>query len=243
MNTRQAIQQIKADLLLAATKDPEFMMRFFKAGKGEYAEGDRFVGVTVPNQRRIARQYADLSLSGIRTLLKSAIHEHRLTGLFILVGQFQKSKDVDERTQLKDFYLEMRSRVNNWDLVDSSAHKILGAWLRDQPKKERAILTQLSKSDVLWDRRIAVIATFWFISKGEFDDMMRLAKRLLHDEHDLMHKAIGWGLREVGKKDKAVLTDFLDDHAAVMPRTMLRYAIERLSASERKRYMNVATGK
>ncbi len=207
--------------------------RFFKTGKGEYGEGDVFIGLTVPEQRSVAKKYLDADRVTIRSLLESKIHEHRLTGLLILVQQFQNAVEA-ERKRIVAFYLKHKNRVNNWDLVDLSAHKILGEFLVG---KDRQILYKLAKSKVLWDRRIAVVACFAFINRGDFQDILKLAKLLLEDYHDLMHKAVGWALREIGKKELKSLLKFLDKHHKVMPRTMLRYSIERLSEKKRKHYM------
>ncbi len=225
---------LKKDLLLLA--DPEkakLLLRFFKTGKGEYGEGDQFIGVTVPNQRRVAKEYKDLPLSEILKLLNSPIHEHRLTALFILVHQYQKGDEVHKKV-IYDFYVAHRDRVNNWDLVDSSAHKIMGDYLLD---RDRSVLYDFAHSEVLWDRRIAIISCFAFLSRNEFKDTLALSKILLKDDHDLIHKAVGWLLREVGKKDLSLLLSFLDEHATEMPRTMLRYAIEKLDESKRQFYL------
>lgn len=213
----------------------EFLPRFFKTGPGEYGEGDKFLGVVVPDQRKVAREFKDLPLLQIEKLLDDPIHECRLTGLLILVDQFKKAKDNAVRNSLCDFYLSKLDRVNNWDLVDSSSRDILGAWLHD--KKDRRVLDKLAKSDDLWRQRVAMVSTYWFIKRGDFDDTLRLAEKFLTHQHDLMHKAVGWMLREVGNMDEAVLTGFLDRHATKMPRTMLRYAIEKLPEPKRKAYM------
>ena len=209
---------------------------FFKTGKGEYGYGDKFIGVTVPNCRKVAKEYRDLSLAEVKKLLYSKVHEERLMVLFILVGQFEKG-DSENRARIYKFYLKHKGQVNNWDLVDSSAHKIVGAYLLDQPKKEQAVLDKLALSKSLWDRRIAIIATLAFIGKGSFDLTLKLSKKLLNDKEDLMHKAVGWMLREVGKKDTPVLESFLAKHYEEMPRTMLRYAIEKFPEHHRKQYL------
>ncbi len=214
-----------------------FFPRFFKAGPGEYAEGDKFLGVTVPKQRTIAKaHYAGLSLDDTLKLLKQPWHEERLTALFILVLKYQKG-DSKAKEQIVEAYLANTASVNNWDLVDSSAPYILGNWLLD--KKDRAILYRLAKSKMLWERRISMVATLEFVRKGEFADTLALAEALLEDKHDLMHKAVGWCLREVGKKAPELLTDFLDKHAATMPRTALRYSIERMDEQTRRHYLNL----
>ena len=227
-------ERVKTEL--AKLSDPEHALKlqgFFKTGEGEYGEGDLFLGVRVPDQRRIAKKYRDLPLTDVLELLQSGIHEHRLTALFILTEQFNKA-DEEVRRRIVDLYLSNTASVNNWDLVDSSAHKILGAWLVD---KTRGVLYELAGSENLWERRISIISTFAFIKRGGLVDALALAEALVDDEHDLIHKASGWVLREVGKKDQSVLEKFLLKHYETMPRTMLRYAIERLPDERRRFYM------
>lgn len=209
-------------------------MRFFKCGPGEYGEGDVFIAVTVPAQRSVARRFGDLPLAEIDRLLTSRIHEERLTALFILVHQFTRGDDR-RRKQIFTLYMKRLRFINNWDLVDSSAAQIVGGWLEDKP---RGRLDRLARSKHLWCRRVAMIATFHYIRRGEHRDATRIAAILVDDDHDLIHKAAGWMLREVGKRaGEAALTTFLERHAARMPRTMLRYAIERLPARDRARWM------
>lgn len=213
-------------------------LRFFKCGPGEYGEGDAFIGVTVPAQRAVARQFRDLPLKESEKLLVSRIHEERSTALFILVDQFNRG---DDRTRGQIFRLYMRRLrfINNWDLVDTSAAPIVGGWLEDKP---RGLLDRLARSRQLWSRRVAMIATFHYIHRRDHRDAIRIATILVNDTHDLIHKAVGWMLREVNKRaSPAALTTFLHRHAATMPRTMLRYAIERLPATERKLWMGKAT--
>lgn len=211
--------------------------RFFKTAKGEYGEGDQFFGLTVPQQRNIATQYIDLSVKELDTLLRHVVHECRLTALMIAVMQYKKSDDIKRETIYR-WYLKNAKRINNWDLVDSSASYIVGAYLFAQKKSEwKKVLLPLSKSNNLWERRIAIIATNYFIRQNSFEPTIMIATQLLSDTHDLIHKACGWMLREVGKKDVSVLRVFLDRHAPVMPRTMLRYAIENMSQEERKKYL------
>jgi 3-methyladenine DNA glycosylase AlkD len=227
-------EQVKAEF--KKLSDPEHAMKlqgFFKTGEGEYGEGDLFLGVRVPDQRRIAKKYKDMGLTDVLELLRSRIHEHRLTALFILTEQFNKGNE-EARQQIVDIYLSNTAYVNNWDLVDSSAHKILGAWLVD---KARDVLYELAGSDSIWERRISIISTFAFINRGDLVDAIALAGILVDDKHDLIHKASGWVLREVGKKDQLVLEEFLLEHYDNMPRTMLRYAIERLPEERKKFYM------
>jgi 3-methyladenine DNA glycosylase AlkD len=206
---------------------------FFKTGEGEYGEGDIFLGVRVPDQRRIAKKYKNIPLTDVVELLQSGIHEHRLTALFILTEQFNKG-DEEARQRIVDLYLSNAAYVNNWDLVDSSAHKILGAWLVDKP---REVLYEMAESDSLWERRISIISTFALINRGDLADALALARALIDDGHDLIHKASGWVLREVGKKDQSALETFLLEHYEKMPRTMLRYAIERLPEERKRFYM------
>ncbi len=210
-------------------------MQFFKTGPGEYGEGDRFLGVTVPQTRSLVRMGDALNEAGLRALLRSEWHEERLLALFIMVRRFETAgRDDAARKRVVDLYLANTKWVNNWDLVDASAPYILGPWLLE---RERGILTKLASSRSLWEQRIAVLATFAFIRAGEFADTLRLCKTLLSHRHDLMHKACGWMLREVGKRDGEVLRAFLDEHTPRMPRTMLRYAIEKLPEPERRRYL------
>ena len=207
----------------------EIFPKFFKAGKGEYGEGDRFLGVTVPNIRAIAKQYKNISLNEIRELMQSEWHEVRLCALLIMV---EKSKKKDEalRQQLFDLYLSQTDRINNWDLVDLSCRFIVGEYLLD---KSRDILYQLAQNPLLWDNRIAIVSTYAFIRKGQLEDTYALSDLMMHHPHDLMHKAIGWMLREAGKRDANRLYNYVMNHRADMPRTMLRYAIEKFSPAER----------
>jgi 3-methyladenine DNA glycosylase AlkD len=212
--------------------------RFFKTGKGEYGEGDRFIGVSVGDQRLVARQFKNLALNEADKLLRSKIHEERLTALIILVHQFDNATDNAVRAKIFRLYLKRLPHVNNWDLVDSSADPIVGGWLMD---RDRALLDRFAVSKHLWTRRVAIIATFYFIKRGSAQPTLRIAEALLGDRHDLIHKAVGWMLREVGKRVSAAsLRAFLKRHAATMPRTMLRYAIERFPAVERREWLRAA---
>ncbi|XXF80701.1 DNA alkylation repair protein [Myxococcaceae bacterium GXIMD 01537] len=213
-----------------------FLPRFFKAGPGEYAEGDVFLGVTVPEQRKIARRFQALGEDALSTLLRSPVHEHRLTGFLILVARYKKA-DAPGRSRLFAFCREHLAGLNNWDLVDTVAPHVIGAHLLEHPSL-KPMLDDFARSAVLWERRIAIIATQAFIRRGEFADTLRLAEVLLRDEHDLIHKAVGWMLREVGERDLAREEAFLDRHAAEMPRTMLRYAIEKFSPERREHYLS-----
>lgn len=206
---------------------------YFRTGKGEYGYGDRFLGLTVPDQRRLARRYRDLPLVAVLRLLRSPHHEHRLTAVFILVDQFSRGTDADRR-RIATAYLAARRYINNWDIVDSSAPDLLGVFLLT---RSRFVLSRLVRSTSVWDRRIAVLATSTFIRHGQLDDTLQLARYLLDDDHDLIHKAVGWMLREVGDRDAAVLRRFLRQYAGRMPRTMLRYAIEKFPPLERRRWL------
>ena len=208
---------------------------FFKTAKGQYGYGDKFIGVTVPEQRKVAKQYRSLPLKEVSRLLKSKIHEYRLTGLFILVDNFNHA-DLKQQGEIVRFYMDHLDHVNNWDLVDSSASYILGQYLC-KGAANRKIIYRLAKSKNLWHRRVAIISTHAFIRVGQFDDTLKLAALFMTDRHDLMHKAVGWMLREVGKKSRNSLVQFLDIYAAKMPRTMLRYSIEHFDKEERMRYM------
>lgn len=218
---------------LASPSDAKILQRFFKTGPGEYGEGDVFLGLRVPVTRRLAKQFAGLEECDIVALLRSEIHEERLLALILLVNRYER--DVAARPNIYKFYLTHLSRVNNWDLVDSSAPYIVGPHLLTRSRK---ILFQLARSPNIWRRRVAMLAAFHFIRAGDFTDALRLAELLRDDEHDLMHKAVGWMLREIGKRDETVLKHYLDQHAGKMPRTMLRYAIEKCSPRERQKYLS-----
>lgn len=229
------INQIKKDLL--KLKNPEkakILAGFFKTGKGQYGEGDIFLGVSVPQQRRIAKRHSSAPLKDIQKLLSSKVHEHRLTSLLILIAKYQKG-DAGLKQRIFDFYMRNMRYINNWDLVDISAGHIIGDYLLD---KERAILYRLAGSKKLWERRIAIMATFRFIREDQFEDTLNISKVLLNDEHDLIHKAVGWMLREVSKRDKGIEERFLQKHYKKMPRTMLRYAIEKFCEEDRKFYLS-----
>ncbi len=210
---------------------------FFKTKEGQYGYGDVFFGITVPEQRAIAKKYVSLPLAGLEELLKHKVHECRLTALLILVEQYRKAAPAEQKRIVR-FYVKNRSRINNWDLVDLSAPRILGSYLASAPRSERRLLHALAKSKNLWDRRIAILSCFAFIPKNDFNDALKLAKSLLGDTHDLMHKAVGWMLREIGKRSLEAETKFLDRFAGRMPRTMLRYAIERFPEPMRLAYLD-----
>jgi 3-methyladenine DNA glycosylase AlkD len=207
--------------------------RFFKTAPGQYGAGDRFLGIRVPVVRKLAATYHALTLPELSALLKSPWHEERLLALLVLVRQYSRAEPA-RREAIYRLYMSRTARINNWDLVDSSAEYIVGAHLRDGTRTE---LLRLAKSKVLWERRIAIIATFHYIKHAKFDDTLRVARLLRDDPHDLIHKAVGWMLREVGKRNRAVEERFLRQHAKRMPRTMLRYAIERFPQQLRRRYL------
>lgn len=228
------ISEIQKELESCSTPEKrDFLPRFFKTGKGQYGEGDKFLGVVVPDTRNIARKYKSISFDDVTLLLENEYHECRLCALLILIEQFKKSDEIGKK-KITDFYLSKTRYINNWDLVDLSCRDILGEYLVD---KDRAILYQLADSSLLWDQRIAVVSTFAFIKRGDLADIFSLSEKLMNHKHDLMHKAIGWMLREAGKKDLDALRGFLDKFHKIMPRTMLRYSIEKLSAEERTNYM------
>ena len=227
---KQITKTITSELqALSNAEKREIFPRFFKAGKGEYGEGDRFLGVTVPNIRAIAKLHKDVSIEEIRKLIQSEWHEVRLCALIIMV---EKSKKKDEalRKELFNLYLSQTKRINNWDLVDLSCRFIIGEYLLD---KSRDILYHLAQSPLLWDNRIAIVSTYAFIRKGQLEDTYALSDLMMQHPHDLMHKAIGWMLREAGKRNPERLYDYVMSHRADMPRTMLRYAIEKFSPKER----------
>lgn len=209
---------------------------FFKMGSGEYAAHDQFMGIRIPTLRRIAKDFLDLPFESIQILMESPINEERFLALIILVNRYQKS---DERTKNKvyQFYLKNVKHVNNWNLVDASAHLIMGAQLFDA--KDKSILIDFSTSKNMWQRRISIVSTWYFIRQNKSEWTLKIAKILLNDQQDLIHKAVGWMLRELGKKDLPPLKKYLDQHAVTMPRTMLRYAIEKFSQAERKHYLNL----
>jgi 3-methyladenine DNA glycosylase AlkD len=222
--------------MLQRAADPEkaaILSRFFKTGKGQYGEGDTFLGIMVPRQRKIAKQYHALPLKDLRDLLADNIHEHRLVALLILIERYRKSNGRGKK-EIFDFYIKNSKHVNNWDLVDLSAGNILGDYLMD---KDRRLLYRLARSKTVWERRMAIMATFPFIRKEQFGDTLQIAEMLLSDGHDLIHKAVGWMLREIGKRDQDKEETFLEQHYRKMPRTMLRFAIERFDEEKRKAYL------
>lgn len=222
---------------MRAEADPDDavnLRRFFKTGKGQYGEGDRFLGVRVPVLRRLARAYRMLPVDDAMALVRSKWHEERLLGLLLLVGRYQRAEAV-ERQAIYDLYLRHAKHVNNWDLVDSSAPYIVGPHITST---DFAVLERLARSPDVWERRIAVLATFHGIKQGEFRPALRIATLLITDEHDLIHKAVGWMLREIGKRDRAAEIAFLREHYRTMPRTTLRYAIEHFPDGQRRKYLD-----
>lgn len=210
-----------------------FFPKFFKAKQGEYGEGDHFLGVMVPDIRRVVKKYSELPREQLNELLHSEYHESRLCALLILVCQFKKA-DHEEKKSIVEYYLENTDRINNWDLVDLSSKDIIGEYLLD---KDRQLLYQLAESSLLWEQRIAIVSTYAFIRRNDFVDTLFIASMFLNHPHPLIHKATGWMLREVGKRDKTALLQFLNEHYKIMPRTMLRYSIERLTIEEKYFYM------
>lgn len=232
-NKEKVINELKG---IADSEIAEHSARFFKSGPGEYGEGDQFLGIRVPKQRAIAKSYSHISLNDVHDLLKSPYHEIRLTALLILVYKYQKAKKYEQRENIYQFYIDHLDKVNNWDLVDSTAKYIVGQFLHEY-NQDRSVLYTLSDSKNLWERRIAIIATFHFINKGDFETTLELSEKYLTDHEDLIHKATGWMLREIGKQNESVLINFLDMHYQKMPRTMLRYSIEKLDEPVRQRYL------
>ncbi|MFB5651911.1 DNA alkylation repair protein [Leptospira wolffii] len=227
----EVIREIRSH---ADPKKVEILAGFFKSGKGEYGEGDIFLGIQVPPIRKISKEFRGLPLTELQKIVSSKYHEERLCGFFILCETFSKSEEAD-RKKLHSFYLKNIKYVNNWDIVDLSSREMIGDYLRD---KKRDLLYKLAKSKNLWERRISVIATYSFIRQGDFGDTLSISELLITDKEDLIHKATGWMLREVGNRDLKVETDFLDKHAERMPRTMLRYSIEKFPEALKKKYMN-----
>jgi 3-methyladenine DNA glycosylase AlkD len=233
------LQELRAQL--QALADPEkaaLSFRFFKAGPGQYGEGDKFLGITVPQRRVVAKACSNLPLSQVEALLASAWHEERAVALFILVSQF-KHGDKAQQQVVYRFYMSHTECINNWDLVDSSAEFIVGPWLDGRPEKMK-VLTTLADSKLLWERRIAILSTFYDIRHGQPEAALAMCEKLLYDQHDLIQKAVGWMLREIGKRvDRDVLARFLEQYAASMPRTTLRYAIEHFSPEQRAVYLHL----
>lgn len=237
MKTLTASQVVKALKAKATPERAKASQRFFKTGKGEYGEGDVFIGVTMPDQRVVAKQFVELPLSEIVKLLHSKVHEQRMTALVILVYQFERSKVDSERKKIFDAYLANTRWINNWDLVDVTAPRIVGAYLGP---RALPTLKRLARSKNLWDKRIAMVSTLYLINEGDCGPALVIAEMLLKDPHDLMHKASGWMLREAGKKcSQAQLEQFLHKHGDHMPRTMLRYAIEKFPKAKQQEYLRM----
>ena len=235
--TNSILKEIKESLaILAIPEKAAFLPRFFKTGKGEYGEGDQFIGVIVPDQRKVAKEYfSKITLKELSELLSSEIHEHRLTALLMLISKFEKAKEQTVKDEIVKFYLNHLQFINNWDLVDTSCYKILGRYAFENQKEN--LLKELSKSDEMWHKRIAVVGTMHYIKKGSFDLTKEFVTQNLHHSHDLMHKANGWLLREMGNKDESELIAYLNQHYKEMPRTCLRYAIEKLDEELRQDYL------
>lgn len=227
---------MRSELLAAGNEaKAKELSRFFKTGKGSYGEGDIFIGVTVPVNRAIAKKYLHLSPDELTELLHSEIHELRLSALLCMVEQYKSRRSTDQlRQQIVDTYIANTNYINNWDLVDLSVYNIIGRHLLH---RDRQLLYRWSRSTSLWEQRMAIVATMWFVRNGQYDDTIALAQELCYHHHDLIHKAVGWLLREVGKRDETRLTNFLDTHYPTLPRTLLRYAIERLTPEQRRHYM------
>lgn len=231
------VKEIQESLaVLSIPEKAEFFPRFFKTGKGEYGEGDLFLGVKVPDQRSVAKEYySKITLKELSILLSSKYHEHRLTALFMLISKFEKTKDKSVKEEIIDFYLNHMPYVNNWDLVDSSCYKILGRYAYENQRED--LLRKLSASEEMWHKRIAVVGTMYYVKKGEFDLMKEFVTHNLKHSHDLMHKANGWMLREMGNKNEEELINYLNKYYREMPRTCLRYAIEKLDEEVRQDYL------
>ncbi len=228
------LEEAKKELRKYSSKEKAKILRgFFKTGPGEYAEGDIFLGVQVPYARKISVKFQNLPIEKVLKLLKSPIHEERFLALLILIRKYSIAPDK-EKEKIFNFYLKHTKFINNWDLVDLSAPGIVGSFLIGKNKK---LLYALAKSSLLWERRIAILATFYFIKRGKFEETLKISELLISDKHDLIHKAVGWMLREVGKRGQSIEKSFLAKHSSVMPRTMLRYAIEKFPEKIRRRYL------
>jgi 3-methyladenine DNA glycosylase AlkD len=238
--TEKIVKELKQ---YSSKEKAEVCQRFFKTGKGEYGEGDVFIGVSVPNVRKLCKKYLkDLSLKDLDFFISNEIHEYRLFALLTLTYMYEQTRKIQKKEvrdqkqrEIYKYYIKNKEYINNWDLVDLSAYKILGEYLKE---RDRSILYDLIESKSIWDKRIAILSTLAFIKEDDFKDILKITKRLLDDDHDLIQKALGWMLREVGKRDISVLKEFLDKYADKMPRTMLRYSIEKLTKEERKYYMS-----
>lgn len=233
--SKNILSQLKADLQkLQNPRYAKILARFFKTGQGEYGQGNKFLGIKTPLLRKTAKKYNALKLSDLQKLLNNKIHEYRSTALIILINKYAQAQE-NERKQIIDFYLKNTLNINNWDLVDLSAPKILGDWLL---KCNRSILYKLAKSKNLWEKRIAILSTFAFIKNNQFADTLKIIKILLSDQHDLIHKACGWMLREIGKRNQKIEESFLQTHYRLMPKIMLRYALEKFDMEKQKKYIH-----
>ncbi|MCW3167695.1 DNA alkylation repair protein [Chryseobacterium sp. 09-1422] len=235
--TNNILKEIKESLaVLSIPEKAAFLPKFFKTGKGEYGEGDLFLGVTVPDQRSVAKEfYSKISLKELSELLSSTYHEHRLTALLMLVSKFEKTKDQVVKDEVVEFYLNHLQNINNWDLVDTSCYKILGRYAFENQKE--SLFRDLSNSDQMWHKRVAVVGTMHYIKKGHFELTKEFVTHNLNHPHDLMHKANGWMLREMGNKNNNELITYLNQHYKKMPRTCLRYSIEKLDEELRQDYL------
>lgn len=246
--TKTTYSAVTSEVLAALKKQAEparaeFVARYFKTGPGQYGEGDIFWGLTVPMQRQIAKRYwKGMTLEDLDQLMHHEVHEARLTALMMLVTLFEKTTDENVKTMIYEFYLDHTDRINNWDLVDTSAQYIVGEYALANPK-EQATLKKLVKSESLWERRIGMVAMFAFVRHKKLSLPLAQAEALLTDKHDLIHKAVGWVLRDIGDEDRKALTQFLDQHAATMPRTALRYALEHFDVTSRTHYMQLKNKK
>ena len=233
----QRVVQLKKRLCsVSDVEKAKFLSKFGKTNKEEYAEGDQFIGIVVPLLRKISKEYLDLSFPEIEEFFTDKIHEFRFLALLVLISQYEKTKDNFKKKEIFNFYLKNIEYVNHWDLVDLSSHKIVGAYIFDNRSKIN-ILYQLANKGELWQERISIVSNLYFVKRNEFDILLELSKKFLTHSHHLIHKAVGWMLREVGKKDESVLEDFLKQNASQMPRTMLRYSIEKFPKEVRDRYM------
>ena len=230
MNNVEKIRSMLIDLAQQSSSNPSM---FFKTGEGEYSHHDKFMGVSVPDLRKIAAEFKELSLMDLQTFVKSGYNEERLLALIIVGNRYTKGL-AEEKETIYEWYLRNLDYVNNWNLVDASAHIIIGAHLF---QKNIQLLVKLARSDTMWHRRIAIVSTWYFIRNNEYTPTLQISKLLLNDSHDLIHKAVGWMLREMGKRDEKSLTDYLDAYACIMPRTMLRYSLEKLSQEQKKLYL------
>ena len=226
-NIRQKLQQ------LGSEEKASILQRFFKTGPGEYGEGDVFIGVKVPELRKLVKEYQDITLDTVKQLLSSLIHEERMLALLILIDKYSKGNDTVKK-KIYELYIQNTKFINSWDLVDSSAHHIIGDFLLN---KSKAPIYHLATSKSLWERRIAILSTFRFIKQGNYTETLKISKILLRDEQDLIHKAVGWMLREIGKRDIFTEETFLKKYYRQMPRTMLRYAVEKFPESKRQKYL------